>query len=134
MARVGRGVTSKQKHKKVLKQAKGYFGARSRTIKVAKQAVTKAGQYAYRDRRVRKRSFRRLWITRISAGCQEHGLNYSRFICGLNRAGIELDRKVLAQLAVEDSQAFATLVEQSKAKLTAAELGLEITNASVHKS
>lgn len=117
MARVSRGVTSKQKHKKILKQAKGYFGARSRTIKVAKQAITKAGQYAYRDRRVRKREFRRLWITRINAGCQQHGLNYSRFICGLNRAGIELDRKVLAQMAIEDSHTFATLVAKAKAQL-----------------
>lgn len=117
MARVSRSVTSKKKHKKILKQAKGYFGARSRTFKVAKQAVTKAGQYAYRDRRVRKRNFRRLWITRISAGCQEYGLNYSRFICGLNRAGVDLDRKVLSQLAIEDTKAFATLVEKAKANL-----------------
>jgi large subunit ribosomal protein L20 len=117
MARVSRSVASKQKHKKVLKQAKGYFGARSRTFKVAKQAVTKSGQYAYRDRRVRKRTFRRLWIARISAACQEHDLNYSRFICGLSRAGVELDRKVLAQLAIEDSNAFLSLVEQAKANL-----------------
>lgn len=117
MARVSRGVTSKQKHKKVLKQAKGYFGARSRTFKVAKQAVTKAGQYAYRDRRVRKREFRRLWIARISAACKENGLNYSRFINGLKLAEIELDRKVLSEMAIHDSAAFSALIAQAKAKI-----------------
>lgn len=114
MARVKRGVTAHKKHKKVLKAAKGYYGARSRTFKVAKQAVTKAGQYAYRDRRVRKRQFRRLWISRISAACLAHGLNYSRFMHGLKTAEVELDRKVLAELAATDGQAFKQLVDIAK--------------------
>lgn len=117
MPRVKRGVTARAKHKKVLKQAKGYQGARSRTFKVAKQAVTKAGQYAYRDRKQRKRQFRALWITRINAAVRNHGLSYSRFMNGLLKAGIELDRKVLADLAVNDKPAFAVIAEKAKAAL-----------------
>jgi len=117
MARVKRGVTARARHKKVLQQAKGYQGARSRVYRVAKQAVIKAGQYAYRDRRVRKREFRALWIQRINAASREHGLSYSRFINGLSRAGIELDRKVLADLAVHDKPAFAAIAQQAKAAL-----------------
>ncbi|AAU93166.1 MULTISPECIES: 50S ribosomal protein L20 [Methylococcus] len=109
MARVKRGVIARARHKKVLKQAKGYYGARSRVYRVAKQAVIKAGQYAYRDRRQRKRQFRALWITRINAGAREFGLSYSRFISGLKKASIEIDRKVLADLAVRDKDAFAEL-------------------------
>jgi len=118
--RVKRGVTAHARHKKVLKKAKGYQGARSRVFRVAKQAVTKAGQYAYRDRRQRKRQFRALWIVRINAGAREFGLSYSRFMDGLKRANIEVDRKVLADLAVTDRQAFGQLVEQAKAGLEAA--------------
>ncbi len=117
MPRVKRGVTSHAKHKKVLKKAKGYYGARSRTFKVANQAVTKAGQYAYRDRRQRKRQFRALWIVRINAASKELGLSYSRFMNGLKLADIELDRKVLADLAVNDKPAFTALVEQAKQAL-----------------
>ncbi|WP_421717578.1 50S ribosomal protein L20 [Algiphilus sp.] len=117
MARVKRGVTAHARHKKVLKQAKGYQGARSRTYRSAKQAVIKAGQYAYRDRRVKKREFRALWIQRINAGARENGLSYSRMINGLQRAGVELDRKVLADLAVADKPAFAALANQAKAAL-----------------
>ena len=120
MPRVKRGVTAHARHKKVLKKAKGYQGARSRVFRVAKQAVTKAGQYAYRDRRQRKRQFRALWIVRINAGAREFGLSYSRFMDGLKRANIEIDRKVLAELAVSDRQAFGQLVEQAKAGLKAA--------------
>ncbi|MDH3715834.1 MAG: 50S ribosomal protein L20 [Gammaproteobacteria bacterium] len=120
MPRVKRGVTAHARHKKVLKKAKGYQGARSRVFRVAKQAVTKAGQYAYRDRRQRKRQFRALWIVRINAGAREFGLSYSRFMDGLKRANIEVDRKVLADLAVTDRQAFGQLVEQAKAGLEAA--------------
>ncbi|MDD2769999.1 MAG: 50S ribosomal protein L20 [Methylococcus sp.] len=109
MPRVKRGVIARARHKKVLKQAKGYYGARSRVYRVAKQAVIKAGQYAYRDRRQRKRQFRALWITRINAGAREFGLSYSRFISGLKKASIEIDRKVLADLAVRDKDAFAEL-------------------------
>ncbi|NKB62459.1 MAG: 50S ribosomal protein L20 [Gammaproteobacteria bacterium] len=119
MPRVKRGVTAKARHKKVLKQAKGYRGARSRIYKVAKQAVDKAGQYAYRDRRQRKRQFRALWITRINAAARENGLSYSRLIAGLNKASIELDRKVLADLAVNDKAAFAALANQAKESLVA---------------
>jgi len=118
--RVKRGVTAHARHKKVLKKAKGYQGARSRVFRVAKQAVTKAGQYAYRDRRQRKRQFRALWIVRINAGAREFGMSYSRFMDGLKRANIEIDRKVLADLAVSDRQAFGQLVEQAKAGLEAA--------------
>jgi large subunit ribosomal protein L20 len=117
MPRVKRGVQARARHKKVLKQAKGYYGARSRIYRVAKQAVIKAGQYAYRDRRQRKRQFRSLWIVRINAAARENGLSYSRLINGLGKAGIELDRKVLAELAVFDKPAFAVLAEQAKAAL-----------------
>ncbi|OUR70063.1 50S ribosomal protein L20 [Bermanella sp. 47_1433_sub80_T6] len=117
MARVKRGVVARRRHKKVLKQAKGYYGARSRVFRVAKQAVIKAGQYAYRDRRQRKRQFRALWIARINAGARLNGLSYSRFINGLKNASIEIDRKVLADLAVNEKGAFAALVEKAKASL-----------------
>lgn len=112
MARVKRGVTAKARHKKILKMAKGYYGARSRVFRVAKQAVIKALQYAYRDRRQRKREFRALWIVRINAGARLHGLSYSRFISGLKKLHINLDRKVLADLAVNDKMAFAKLAKQ----------------------
>ena len=117
MARVKRGVVAKARHRKILKKAKGYYGARRKVYRVAKQAVTKAGQYAYRDRRQRKRQFRALWITRINAGARLHGLSYSRMINGLKKAGNEIDRKVLADLAVHDPDAFAALAEQAKAGL-----------------
>ena len=117
MPRIKRGVVAKARHKKILKQAKGYRGARSRVYKVAKQAVDRAGQYAYRDRRQRKRQFRALWIVRINAAAREHGLSYSRFISGLNKASVELDRKVLAELAVNDKRAFHALAEQAKQAL-----------------
>jgi large subunit ribosomal protein L20 len=115
MPRVKRGVTAHSRHKKVMKAAKGYYGHRSRVFRVAKQAVTKAGQYAYRDRKVKKRVFRGLWIQRINAAAREHGLSYSRLIDGLRRQNIEIDRRVLADLAVHESEAFAALVEQAKA-------------------
>ena len=117
MARVKRGVTARRRHKKVLSKAKGYYGARSRVFRVAKQAVTKAGQYAYRDRRQRKRQFRSLWITRINAASRANGLSYSRFINGLKKADIALDRRVLADLAVHDKEAFAAVVEKAKGAL-----------------
>ncbi|TNF34539.1 MAG: 50S ribosomal protein L20 [Gammaproteobacteria bacterium] len=117
MPRIKRGVTAHRRHKKIMKQAKGYYGARSRVFRVAKQAVTKAGQYAYRDRRQRKRQFRALWIARINAGSRANGLTYSRLIAGLRKANIELDRKVLADLAVHDKDAFAAIVNQAKAAL-----------------
>jgi large subunit ribosomal protein L20 len=117
MARVKRGVQARKRHKKILKLAKGYYGARSRVFRVAKQAVIKAGQYAYRDRRQRKRQFRQLWIARINAGARVHGLSYSRFINGLKIASIEVDRKILADLAVNEKGAFAALVEKAKAGL-----------------
>ena len=119
MPRVKRGVVAHRRHKKILKQAKGYYGARSRVFRVAKQAVTKAGQYAYRDRRQRKRQFRSLWITRINAQSRANGLSYSRLINGLKKADIALDRRVLADLAVHDKPAFAEIVEQAKAALAA---------------
>ncbi len=119
MARVKRGTTAHARHKKVLERAKGYYGRRKNVFRVAVQAVTKAGQYAYRDRKQRKREFRALWIVRINAAARTHGLNYARFIHGLLRASIELDRKVLAELAVNDKPAFAELVEQAKAALAA---------------
>ena len=119
MPRVKRGVTAKARHKKVLKQAKGYRGARSRIYKVAKQAVDKAGQYAYRDRRQRKRQFRSLWIVRINAAARDNGLSYSRLIAGLTKASIDLDRKVLAELAVNDKEAFSALAEKAKQALAA---------------
>ncbi len=117
MPRVKRGVVAHRRHKEILKQAKGYYGARSRVFRVAKQAVTKAGQYAYRDRRQRKRQFRALWITRINAQSRANGLSYSRLINGLKKADIALDRRVLADLAVHDKPAFAAIVEQAKASL-----------------
>jgi len=117
MARVKRGVTARKRHKKILKQAKGYYGARSRVFRVAKQAVIKAGQYAYRDRRTKRRLFRSLWIVRINAGARIHGLSYSAFMNGLKKADIALDRKVLADLAIFDAPAFALLVEKAKAQL-----------------
>lgn len=120
MARVKRGVTAHAKHKKVLKKAKGYYGRRKNTIKVAKQAVEKAMQYAYRDRKVRKRNFRALWIQRINAAAREHGLTYGRFIHGLSVAGIEIDRKVLADIAVKDAGAFKVLVDQAQSAVKAA--------------
>jgi large subunit ribosomal protein L20 len=117
MARVKRGVVARKSHKKILKQAKGYYGARSRIFRVAKQAVIKAGQYAYRDRRVKKRNFRALWITRINAQSRALGMTYSRLIAGLKKAEIALDRRVLADLAVHDKAAFAAVVEKAKAAL-----------------
>jgi large subunit ribosomal protein L20 len=115
MSRVKRGVTSHARHRKVLKQAKGYYGRRKNTIRVAKQAVEKAGQYAYRDRKVRKRTFRALWIQRINAAARLHGLTYGRFIDGLNKAGIELDRKVLADIAVHEPATFQSLAKAASA-------------------
>ncbi len=118
MARVKRSVVARARHKKVLKQAKGYYGARSKVYRVAKQAVIKAGQYSYRDRRNRKRMFRRLWIIRINAAARQFDMSYSRFMDGLNKADIEVDRKVLADLAVHDIAAFGVLTEKSKASLS----------------
>ncbi|MBQ4832316.1 50S ribosomal protein L20 [Pseudoalteromonas sp. MMG010] len=120
MARVKRGVIARARHKKVLKQAKGYYGARSRVYRVAFQAVTKAGQYAYRDRRAKKRTFRQLWIARINAASRQNGLSYSRFINGLKKTSVEIDRKILADIAVYDQVAFAALVEKAKEGLAAA--------------
>ena len=120
MPRVKRGVIARARHKKVLNAAKGYRGRRKNVYRVAKQAVMKAGQYAYRDRRQKKRQFRTLWIARINAGSRECGLTYSRFMNGLKKAAIEVDRKVLADLAVIDKPAFAKFVELAKAGLTAA--------------
>lgn len=117
MARVKRGVTAHARHKKVLDLAKGYRGRRKNVFRIATQAVTKAGQYAFRDRRVKKREFRALWIARINAGAREHGLSYSRFMNGLQKAGIELDRKVLSDLALFNPDAFAELAAQAKACL-----------------
>jgi large subunit ribosomal protein L20 len=117
MARVKRGVTARRRHKKILKQAKGYYGARSRVYRVAFQAVIKAGQYAYRDRRTKKRVFRSLWITRINAQSRVNGMTYSQFIAGLKKANIVVDRRVMADLAVHDKAAFAALVNQAKASL-----------------
>ena len=120
MARVKRGVQAKARHKKVLKEARGYYGARRKVYRVAKQAVTKAGQYSYRDRRQRKRQFRRLWIVRINAAARDFGMSYSRFIDGLNKAEIEVDRKVLADLAVHDKDAFAALAKKAQKALDSA--------------
>ena len=117
MPRVKRGVEAGRRHKKILKQAKGYYGARSRVYRVAVQAVTKAGQYAYRDRRAKKRTFRRLWIARINAQSRVEGLAYSRLINGLSKAGVDLDRRVLADLAVHDKAAFGAVVNIAKAAL-----------------
>lgn len=117
MARVKRGVVAKARHKKILDKAKGYYGARRKVYRVAKQAVIKAGQYAYRDRRQRKRQFRALWIARINAAARANGLSYSKLINGLNIAGIELDRKVLADLAVREPETFTAIADQAKAAL-----------------
>jgi len=119
MPRVKRGVTARARHKQVLSQAKGYRGRRKNVFRVAKQPVLKAGQYAYRDRRQRKREFRALWVTRINAAARQHGLSYSAFMNGLKKAAIEIDRKVLADLAVADKPAFAKLAEQARARLAA---------------
>lgn len=118
MARVKRGVQAHARHKKVLEEAKGYYGARSKVYRVAKQAVIKAGQYAYRDRRQKKRQFRALWIARINAAARDNGLSYSRLINGLHLANIEVDRKMLADLAIHDKAAFTALAEQAKAALS----------------
>ena len=115
MARVRRGVTSHAKHKKIIKAARGYYGRRKNTIRIAKQAVERALQYQYRDRKRKKRTFRSLWIQRINAAARENGMTYGRFIDGLNKAGIEVDRKVLADLAVHDPAAFKALVESAEA-------------------
>lgn len=117
MARVKRGVAAHAKHKKVLKSAKGFYGRRKNTVRVAKQAVEKSLQYAYRDRRTRKRNFRALWIQRINAAAREHGMTYGRLIDGLNKAGIEIDRKVLADMAIHEPQAFAALVGKARKAL-----------------
>ncbi|MCY0149429.1 50S ribosomal protein L20 [Hoeflea sp. G2-23] len=117
MARVKRGVTAHAKHKKVLKKAKGFYGRRKNTIRAAKAAVDKSMQYAYRDRKVRKRNFRALWIQRINAAVREQGLTYGRFIDGLTKAGIEVDRKVLSDMAIHDAEAFGVLIEASKKAL-----------------
>jgi large subunit ribosomal protein L20 len=119
MARVKRGVTSHAKHKKVLDAAKGFYGRRKNTIRIAKQAVEKSMQYAYRDRKNRKRSFRALWIQRLNAAAREHGLTYSRLIDGLAKAGVEVDRKVLSDIAIREPEAFAAIVAQAKAALPA---------------
>ena len=115
MSRVKRGVTTHARHKKIIRRAKGYYGRRKNTFRVANQAVEKAGQYAYRDRKQRKRNFRALWIQRINAAAREHGLTYGRFIDGLNKAGIAVDRKMLADLAVREPDAFKALVDQARA-------------------
>ena len=117
MARVKRGVTARKRHKKILKQAKGYYNARRKVYRVAKQAVIKAGQYAYRDRKQRKRQFRALWIARINAAARLNGLSYSRFINGLKKANVSLDRKVLADMAVHDKSGFAAVAEVAKSAL-----------------
>ena len=119
MSRVKRGVAAHAKHKKVLKRAKGFYGRRKNTIRTAKAAVDKAAQYAYRDRKNRKRSFRALWIQRINAAVREHGLTYGRFIDGLGKAGVEIDRKVLAELAVSEPASFKTLVDKASGALAA---------------
>lgn len=120
MPRVKRGVTARARHKKVLAKAKGYYGARSRVYRVAKQAVIKAAQYAYRDRRQRKREFRALWIIRVNAAARANGMTYGSFMSGLKKASIQIDRKVLADIAVHDKAAFATLIEQAKTGLATA--------------
>jgi large subunit ribosomal protein L20 len=118
MPRVKRGVTARARHKKILKQAKGYYGARSRVYRVAKQAVIKAGQYAYRDRKQRKRQFRALWIVRINAAARMYGISYSRLINGLANANVEIDRKVLADIAVRDIEAFGEIAKIAKANVS----------------
>ncbi len=117
MPRVKRGVAAKKRRNRILRQARGYYGARSRLLKTAREAVEKGWKYAYRDRKQRKRQFRALWITRINAAAREHGLSYSRFMNGLQQAGVEVDRKVLAQLAVSDPTAFGDLAELAKSKV-----------------
>ena len=119
MARVKRGVTTRAKHTRLLDQAKGYYGRRKNTIRIAKQAVEKAGQYAFRDRKNKKRTFRALWIQRINAGVRQFGLTYSKFISGLEKAGIEMDRKVLSDLAIREPAAFQLIVEKVKGALAA---------------
>ena len=114
MPRVKRGVTAKARHKKVLKKAKGYYGARSKTYRSAKQAVIKAGQYAYEGRKQKKRQFRSLWVIRVNAAANEHGMSYSKFIFALKRVGIEVDRKILAEIAVNDKKGFAAIVAKAK--------------------
>ena len=118
MSRVKRGVTTHARHRKVIGKAKGYYGRRKNTFRVANQAVEKAGQYAYRDRKVRKRNFRSLWIQRINAAARENGVTYGQFINGLSKAGIEIDRKVLADLAVREPEAFKALVEKAEAAIS----------------
>ncbi len=120
MARVKRGVTTRAKHKRILEQAKGYYGRRKNTIRIARQAVEKAGQYAYRDRKVKKRTFRALWIQRINAAVRSEGLTYATFMHGVKLAGIELDRKVMADLAMNESASFSTIIAQAKAALAKA--------------
>jgi large subunit ribosomal protein L20 len=117
MARVKRGVTKTNRHKKVLKQAKGYYGNKSRSFRAANEQVMRSGNYAFRDRRARKGEMRRLWIQRINAACRQNDMSYSRFIAGLNAAGIEVDRKILAEIAVSDAAAFSKLVDNAKAAL-----------------
>ena len=119
MARVKRGVTTKAKHKNILEQAKGYYGRRKNTIRIARQAVEKAGQYAYRDRKVRKRDFRGLWIQRINAAVRMEGLTYSQFMHGVKLAGITIDRKIMADLAMNEAAAFGAIIAQAKAALPA---------------
>ncbi len=119
MARVKRGVTARARHKRVLKAARGYYGARSRTYRVAVQAVTKAGQYAYRDRRQKKRQFRELWIVRINAAARQHDLSYSKFMYGLKKAGIVIDRKMLSELAITDKATFKLIADKARAALEA---------------
>ena len=114
MARVKTAIITRKKHKKVLKQAKGYFGSKHRLYKTAKEQLMHSGQYAFRDRKQKKRDFRKLWITRINAGCRENGISYSRFIDGLNKAGVEVNRKMLSELAIYDKEAFANLVKVAK--------------------
>ena len=114
MARVKNGATTKARHKKVLKQAKGYFGSKHRLYKSAKEQLMHSGQYAFRDRKQKKREFRKLWITRINAACRENGISYSRFIEGLNKAGVEVNRKMLSEIAINDPEAFKALVETAK--------------------
>ena len=119
MARVKRGVTTRAKHKRILEQAKGYYGRRKNTIRIARQAVEKAGQYAYRDRKVKKRSFRALWIQRINAAVRAEGMTYGRLMHGLKLAGVELDRKVLADIAMHEGEAFKAIIDQAKGALPA---------------
>ena len=131
MSRVKRGVTNHARHKKVLKAAEGYYGRRKSTIRIAKQAVEKAGQYAYRDRRVKKRNFRALWIQRINAAVRDHGLTYGRFIDGLSKAEVAVDRKVLSDLAIHEPAAFGMLVAKAKAALAYLSDVEEVTHARV---